>query len=122
MKAISEIIISLFELAEAEGRELRRNALMLFAAGTSFFMAAILAIAGILALLTALYRVMSPRFGEAVSLAAAGAISVSLSLAVAVSCFRYANKNRQREDGDDEQPQEPDEPQWEAPDTGAGEG
>ncbi|MDR1515153.1 MAG: hypothetical protein LBS45_05610 [Synergistaceae bacterium] len=122
MKAVAEIIISLFELAEAEGRELRRNVLILLAVGASFFTAAVLAIAGILALLFALYRVMLPHFGEAVSLAAAGAVCVSASLAVVVSGFKYVNKSLRREDGDDEQPEEPNEPQEECPDSGAGEG
>jgi uncharacterized membrane protein len=111
LKAISEIIISFFELAEAEGRELRRNVLVLLAVSASFFSAALMAVAGMLALLVALYRAVSPRFGETASLAAAGVVSVSIALAAAFFGFKYANKNLRGEDGDDELPEEPDEPQ-----------
>jgi hypothetical protein len=104
LKALAEIIISFFELAEAEGRELRGNALVLLAAAAIFFAAAIIATAGTLALLFALYRLMSPNFGEIISLAAAGAISLLLSIGASAALFRHINKNLGGKDADDGQP------------------
>jgi hypothetical protein len=110
LKAISEIIISFFELAEAEGRELRRNVLTLLAAAAFFFWAAVMAVAGMLALLAALYRAMSPSFGETASLAAAGAVSVLIA-AVAVFGFTYVNDKNPPEGGGDDEPSQEPEPQ-----------
>jgi hypothetical protein len=109
LKAISEIIISFFELAEAEGRELRRNVLVLLAVAASFFSAAIMAAAGMLALLFALYRALSPRFGETASLAAAGAVSVLIAVTAAFFGFKYVNNNLQGESVDDDPPGKPSE-------------
>jgi hypothetical protein len=104
LKALAEIIISFFELAEAEGRELRRNVLVLLAAAAIFFAAAVMAIAGTLALLFALYRLISPSFGEIISLAATGAVSVLLSIAAGATMFRHINKNLVGKDMEDDQP------------------
>jgi membrane protein implicated in regulation of membrane protease activity len=111
LKALSEIIISFFELAEAEGRELRRNILVLLAVAASFFSAAVMAAAGMLALLFALYRAMSPLLGETASLAAAGAVSASIAIAAAIFGFKYANKDQRSGGGYDELTEEPGEPQ-----------
>lgn len=92
MKALAEIIISLFELAEAEGRELRRNISLLLAASALFFAASVVAIAGVLALMRALYRVMSPSFGEAASLAVTGAVLIFISTAACAAMLWHINK------------------------------
>jgi hypothetical protein len=100
LKALAEIIISLFELAEAEGRELRRNVSLLLAASSLFFAASVVAIAGALALMRALYRVMSPSFGEIASLAATGAVSIFVSAAACAAMLWHINKKPGGKDDD----------------------
>jgi ABC-type transport system involved in cytochrome c biogenesis permease subunit len=55
MKALTETIISLFELAEAEGRLLRQNVLHTFAVALLLLVAAMMLLAAMGLLVTALY-------------------------------------------------------------------
>ncbi|MCD8163546.1 MAG: hypothetical protein LUE09_08970 [Synergistaceae bacterium] len=84
MNRLTELVISFFELVEAEGRELRVQAQDVLRGASMFFFGGVLLSAGVLTAVYALYLTLASRLGRpAAALIAAlllGAVGVALIL------------------------------------------
>ncbi|MCC8058736.1 phage holin family protein [Cloacibacillus sp.] len=84
MNRLTELVISFFELVEAEGRELRVQAQDVLRGAAMFFFGGVLLSAGVLTAVYALYLMLASRLGRpAAALIAAlllGAVGVALIL------------------------------------------
>jgi hypothetical protein len=111
LRTLSEAIISVFELIEAEGRELRRSVTFILLGMVFFFVAGIVAFLGFLFVLYALYHFLLPIAGVTASCLATGATALLTASALFFSGLRCAlndiSKDRGTEDGDGKKTADP---------------
>lgn len=82
MNFLADILISLLELMEAEGRSLRRNALRVGLAIVAYAIAGAFLIAGTLLLLAGLHAILAARYGMTAAHFATGGLALAMAAGV----------------------------------------
>jgi membrane protein implicated in regulation of membrane protease activity len=95
--AVSDVVISFFELLEAEGRALGRFAARFFFGVVLFAAAGVFVIIGGALLVAAFCSFLMPVLGMTMSLLAAGALALLLAIGIFMFGFRFADDNEREE-------------------------
>ena len=117
MEFLTDVIISLLDLLEAEGRSLKKNVLRLGLAVALYIVAGVLLITGALLLLAGLHSILAARFGATAAHFATGGMTVTLAAIVFAVAVGIANKRESDVRGGGEDGRNEEEP---AKGTGAG--
>ncbi|GHV30544.1 hypothetical protein FACS1894167_11550 [Synergistales bacterium] len=104
--AVSDVIISFFELLEAEGRALRCFAARFFFGAVLFAAAGVFVIIGGALLVAAFCSFLMPVLGMTISLLAGGSLALLLAIGIFMFGFRFADDGA--DEGTNGEPKEAD--------------
>lgn len=76
MKALAELLVSFLELLEEEGRTLREKTVRLFLAIVIFFIAAALAVTGLVLIVVGVFHFLTPLIGKTAAYFVLGGVSL----------------------------------------------